>query len=51
MYGLAIAGQQGVEHVLKCLLADTDNMLGNMGKRSIRDLGREDLQIVRESRL
>jgi isopentenyl diphosphate isomerase/L-lactate dehydrogenase-like FMN-dependent dehydrogenase len=51
MYGLAIAGQQGVEHVLKCLLADTDNMLGNMGKRSIRDLDREDLQIVRESRL
>jgi isopentenyl diphosphate isomerase/L-lactate dehydrogenase-like FMN-dependent dehydrogenase len=51
MYGLAIAGQKGVEHVLRCLLADTDNMLGNLGKRSIQELGRGDLQIVRESRL
>jgi hypothetical protein len=51
MYGLAIAGQKGVEHVLRCILADTDNMLGNLGKRSIRELSREDLQIVRESRL
>lgn len=52
MYGLAMGGQEGVEHVLKCLLADTDNMLGNLGKRSIRELSRHDLQIVRrEARL
>jgi lactate 2-monooxygenase len=52
MYGLAMGGQEGVEHVLKCLLADTDNMLGNVGKRSIRELSRHDLQIVRrEARL
>ncbi|KAK7900743.1 hypothetical protein LTR67_003027 [Exophiala xenobiotica] len=51
MYGLAIRGQEGVEHVLKCLLADTDNMLGNMGKKSLRDLSRHDLQIRFESKL
>ncbi|EXJ92815.1 hypothetical protein A1O3_01369 [Capronia epimyces CBS 606.96] len=51
MYGLAIRGQEGVEHVLRCLLADTDNMLGNLGKRSIKDLNRYDLQIRRETKL
>ncbi|KIW48680.1 uncharacterized protein PV06_01247 [Exophiala oligosperma] len=51
MYGLAIGGEQGVEHVLRCLLADTDNMLGNMGKKSIHDLSRHDLQIRHESKL
>lgn len=51
MYGLAIRGKEGVEHVLRCLLADTDNMLGNLGKKSIRDLSRHDLQIRRESKL
>jgi isopentenyl diphosphate isomerase/L-lactate dehydrogenase-like FMN-dependent dehydrogenase len=51
MYGLAIRGQEGVEHVLKCLLADTDNMLGNMGKKSLQDLSRHDLQIRLESKL
>ena len=51
MYGLAIKGQAGVEHVLKCMLADTDNMLGNMGKKSLKDLSRDDLQIRPESKL
>lgn len=51
MYGLAIGGEQGVEHVLRCLLADTDNTLGNMGKKSIKDLSRHDLQIHSESKL
>lgn len=52
MYGLAIRGQEGVEHVLKCLLADTDNTLGNTGKDNIRDLNRQDLQIrTEESKL
>ena len=40
MYGLAIAGQTGVEHVLRCLLAETDNALANLGKTSIKDLSR-----------
>ena len=47
MYGLAMGGQKGVEHVLRCLLADTDNMLGNVGKRSLGELSRDDLQVVR----
>ncbi|KAJ9609719.1 hypothetical protein H2200_006047 [Cladophialophora chaetospira] len=51
MYGLAIRGQEGVEHVMKCLLADTDNMLGNMGKKTIADLNRHDLQIRPDSKL
>jgi isopentenyl diphosphate isomerase/L-lactate dehydrogenase-like FMN-dependent dehydrogenase len=51
MYGLAIGGEEGVKHVLRCLLADTDNMLGNLGKRSLRELSRDDLQIRPESKL
>jgi len=45
MYGLAIGGEAGVKHVLKSILADTDNMLGNIGKKSIADLSRHDLQM------
>lgn len=51
MYGLAMGGQKGVEHVLKCMLADTDNMLANLGKTSLRELVREDLQIRDGSKL
>lgn len=51
MYGLAFGGQEGVEHVLKCLLADTDNMLGLVGKRSVADLSRENLQVRKEVKL
>ncbi|KIV90091.1 hypothetical protein PV10_07433 [Exophiala mesophila] len=51
MYGLALGGQAGVEHVFKCILADTDNMLGNMGKKSIRDLSRFDLQDTSKAKL
>lgn len=46
MYGLALDGQAGVEHVFRCLLADTDNMLGNVGKRSLAELSRHDLRIL-----
>jgi isopentenyl diphosphate isomerase/L-lactate dehydrogenase-like FMN-dependent dehydrogenase len=51
MYGLAIGGEEGVKHVLRCLLADTDNTLGNMGKRSLSELSRDDLQIRPEAKL
>jgi isopentenyl diphosphate isomerase/L-lactate dehydrogenase-like FMN-dependent dehydrogenase len=51
MYGLAIDGQAGVEHVFRCILADMDNALGNCGKTSVHELGREDLQIGQDSRL
>jgi lactate 2-monooxygenase len=46
VYGLAMGGQEGVEHVLKCILADFDNMMANMGKTSISELSRDDLKIM-----
>ena len=51
MYGLAMGGQEGVEHVLKCMLADTDNMLGNIGKKSLEELGRDDLHLRGEAKI
>jgi lactate 2-monooxygenase len=48
MYGLAIGGEQGVEHVLRCMMADTDNQLANLGKTSLKELGRDDLQFVQK---
>ena len=43
LYGLALGGQPGVEHVLRCLLAELDLTLGNAGYASHRDLGPEAL--------
>ncbi|OCL10561.1 L-lactate dehydrogenase [Glonium stellatum] len=48
IYGLATAGEAGVRHVLRCILAETDNMLGNMGKASLSDLSRYDLREMRQ---
>lgn len=31
LYGLALGGQEGVEHVLRCLLAELDLTMGNAG--------------------
>lgn len=47
-YGLAMGGEEGVKHVLDCLLADTDNSLANLGKKSLADLSRGDLRILQE---
>ncbi|KAF8262090.1 FMN-dependent alpha-hydroxy acid dehydrogenase [Lactarius quietus] len=38
MYGLAIAGEQGVEEVLRSLLADTEVTLGLSGYKSIEEI-------------
>ncbi|KAK9239489.1 FMN-dependent alpha-hydroxy acid dehydrogenase [Lipomyces kononenkoae] len=48
VYGLALGGQEGVEHVLKCLLADADIAMANIGRKDIADLDRciLDLAIV-----
>ena len=46
VYGLAMGGQEGVEHVFKCLLAETDLLLGNLGKTDVAQLRREDLQFL-----
>ena len=43
LYSLALGGQPGVEHVLRCLLAELDLTLGNAGYASHRDLGPEAL--------
>ena len=43
VHGLALAGQQGVEHVLRCLLADLDLQLGLSGHASLSELTREAL--------
>ncbi|RMD43620.1 hypothetical protein DV735_g1548, partial [Chaetothyriales sp. CBS 134920] len=51
MYGLAMGGQAGVEHVLRCLLADTDNTMGNLGVRSLSELSRDFLRVRGEARL
>ena len=41
LYGLALAGQAGVEHVLRCLLAELDLSLSLAGYPDHRDLTRE----------
>jgi isopentenyl diphosphate isomerase/L-lactate dehydrogenase-like FMN-dependent dehydrogenase len=38
VYGLGLAGQAGVEHVLRCFLADLDLQLGLSGHASLADL-------------
>ncbi len=43
LYGLALGGQQGVEHVLRCLLADLDLTLALSGYTSHRQLTRQSL--------
>jgi L-lactate dehydrogenase (cytochrome) len=43
VYGLGLAGQAGVEHVLRCFLADLDLQLGLSGHASVADLSRASL--------
>lgn len=44
LYGLALAGQQGVEHVLRCLLAELDLALTLSGHPDVEALSPEVLQ-------
>ncbi|CAF9931400.1 MAG: hypothetical protein GOMPHAMPRED_005911 [Gomphillus americanus] len=44
MYGLAAAGREGAEHVLRCLLADLEINLGVMGYSDLGQVGRSDLR-------
>lgn len=48
MYGLAMGGEEGVKHVLECMLADTDSSLANLGKQSTADVSRHDLSVVQQ---
>jgi len=43
LYGLALAGQAGVEHVARCLLAELDLTLAGAGYSSHRELSPESL--------
>ena len=43
LYGLALAGQAGVEHVLRCFLAELDLTLALSGYANHRELNRDSL--------
>ncbi len=45
-YGLALGGQRGVEHVLKCLLAEIDLTMAIDGYPRARELNRDALRRV-----
>ena len=46
LYGLALEGRSGAEHVLRCLLAELDLTLALSGHRTHRDLTPDDLARV-----
>jgi isopentenyl diphosphate isomerase/L-lactate dehydrogenase-like FMN-dependent dehydrogenase len=46
VYGLAHAGEEGVRHVLRSILADFDLTMGLSGHRRLSDLGMDSLQRV-----
>jgi lactate 2-monooxygenase len=48
VYGLAMGGEEGVKHVLNCLLADTDSSLANLGKKTIAEISRDDLRVMQQ---
>ena len=43
-YGLAVGGQAGIEHVLRCLLAETDLIMAVDGYGAVADLSPEALR-------
>ncbi len=45
-YGMAVGGQAGVEHVLRCLLAETDLIMAVDGYGSLAELTRDRLRCV-----
>ncbi|MFF3561273.1 lactate 2-monooxygenase [Streptomyces sp. NPDC002574] len=45
-YGLGLGGQSGVEHVIRCLLAEFDLTLALSGHRRAADLGPDALSVV-----
>ncbi|KAF9698376.1 hypothetical protein EKO04_003906 [Ascochyta lentis] len=49
VYGLAMGGEEGVRHVLNCLLADTDSSLANLGRKSVGEISREDVRVVQQA--
>ena len=49
-YGLAVGGQAGIEHVLRCLLAEIDLIMAIDGYASVPELTRDALREVRVPR-
>jgi lactate 2-monooxygenase len=45
-YGLAVGGQAGIEHVIRCLLAEADLTMAIDGYPSVRALTRDALRPV-----
>jgi L-lactate dehydrogenase (cytochrome) len=41
VYGLGIAGEEGVRHVLRCVLAELDLTMALSGRISVEELNRE----------
>lgn len=41
VYGLGLGGQDGVAHVLRCLLGETDVTMALCGRRTLRELDRD----------
>ena len=46
LWGLAVAGEAGVAHVLESLRREIDRVMGLMGTARVGDLGREDLMRI-----
>lgn len=40
IWGLALGGEQGVEHVLRCILADFEITMALSGRASVQELDR-----------
>jgi lactate 2-monooxygenase len=48
-YGLAVGGQAGIEHVVRCLLAELDLTMAIDGYATIADLTREAIRPVTQA--
>lgn len=51
LWGLAVAGEDGVRHVLELYRKEIDRVMGLMGARSLSDLGPDCLSFVQATRL
>jgi lactate 2-monooxygenase len=51
MWGLALGGDEGVEHVIRCLLADFEISMALAGRKSVNDLDRSMLYSNKSSKL
>ena len=49
LWGLAVAGEDGVRHVLELYRKEIDRVMGLMGARSLRDLGPDCLSFVQSN--